>query len=347
MDRIKKVQERLEMLGVDLLVIDNPIDLFYLTGQELSAGRLVIAHDESTLYVDGRYYGSCKKALSMPVVLLAKENPLPSFEGKRIGFDAGYTTYENFGKLEALKGERVPLSSPIQAIRSVKELGEIESLRQAAELGSSGFDFVVSRLAEGMTEEKLAVELEIYWRKAGGQKLAFAPHIAFGENSAYPHYHVGKRGLRKGDLVLIDIGVVLNHYHSDMTRVVFFGEPAEELEKIYRIVHEAQLKALELCKPGTPLAELDRAARSLIEEAGYGEHFLHSLGHGVGLEIHEAPWIRKNAAGKLQEGMVVTIEPGIYLEGLGGVRLEDTVVITAEGFENLTNRPILTSPRIG
>ncbi|MCC5832235.1 MAG: aminopeptidase P family protein [Chlamydiales bacterium] len=347
MDRIKKVQERLDKWNVDLLIIDNPVDLFYMTGEELSAGRLLISEEGAALYVDGRYYGRCNKALAIPVFLLGRESPLPQFEGMRIGFDAGYTTYENYERLTALKGERIPLLSPIGEIRQVKEPQEIESLRRAAELGSKGFDFVVSSLAEGVTEEELALELELYWRKEGGERLAFRPHIAFGENSAYPHYHVGKRALKRGDLVLIDIGVVLNRYHSDMTRVLFYGEPDFELQKIYRIVHQAQLKALKLCKPGRPLAELDRAARSLIEEAGYGESFLHSLGHGVGLEIHEGPWIRKGASGTLREGMVVTIEPGIYLEGKGGVRLEDTVVITSEGFENLTKRPILASPTIG
>lgn len=346
MERIKKVQECLEKWGVDLLIVDNPIDLYYLTGQNVSTGRLVIFEAAATLYVDGRYYESCKESLAMPVALLTKEHPLPSFEGKRIGFDAGFTSYENYEKLSALKGERVPLSHPLQSIREVKEREEIAYLRQAAELGSQGFDFVVSSLAEGVAEEELAVELELFWRKAGGEKLAFDPHIAFGANSAYPHYHAGKKRLKQGDLVLIDIGVVLNHYHSDMTRVVFFSEPDPELLNIYRVVHEAQLKALELCKPDTPLAELDRAARGLIEEEGYGAFFLHSLGHGVGLEIHESPTIRKDSSGVLKEGMVITIEPGIYLPGKGGVRLEDTVVITQEGFENLTNRPILTSPVI-
>jgi len=343
MNRIQKIQKSLNMWGVDLLIIDNPIDLFYLTGLDLSAGRLVIFENKATLYVDGRYYESCKESSSIPVALQAKENPFPTFEEKRIGFDAHVTTFEAYEKLAALKGERVALPNPMHVIREVKEGDEISLLRQAAELGSKGFDFVVSQLTEGVTEEEMAIELELFWRKSGGEKLAFAPHIAFGANSAYPHYHVGKRSLKRGDIVLIDIGVVYDHYHSDMTRVVFFGEPDKKLEKIYHIVHAAQLKALELCKPKIPIAELDQAARDLIDAEGYGEYFLHSLGHGVGLEIHEAPWIRKNGIGFLEEGMVLTIEPGIYLSGVGGVRLEDTVVITEDGYENLTNRPILSS----
>ncbi len=336
MDRIEKVQNCLKTWEVDLLIVDNPTDLFYLIGKELSLGRLVIAQSNAILYVDGRYYEACKESLEIGVEELAEA----AIEGERIGFDANFTTFANYEKLTKLKGELVPLSNPLLTIREVKEPGEIEFLRAAAALGSKGYDFVVSLLSEGVTEEELAIELELFWRKAGGERVAFAPHVAFGENSAYPHHHAGKRPLKQGDLVLIDIGVVLNHYNSDMTRVVFFGEPDPELQKIFHIVHQAQLKALEICKPGTLIADLDQAARSHIASKGYGEFFLHSLGHGVGLDIHEAPGIRKNGEGILKEGMVITIEPGIYLSGTGGVRLEDTVVVTSNGFENLTNRPI-------
>ncbi len=141
-------------------------------------------------------------------------------------------------------------------------------------------------------------------------------------------------------MVLIDIGVVVNHYHSDMTRVVFFGEPAPELGKIYHIVREAQAKALELCKAGVPIKDVDQAARGWIAQNGYEGRFTHSLGHGIGLEIHESPRISNLTSGVLEEGMVVTIEPGIYLPGVGGVRLEDSIIITQEGYENLTQRPL-------
>lgn len=340
MKRIQKVQKHLQSWEVDLLVIDNPIDLFYLTGEELSAGSLIISADEAILYVDGRYYEACRKNTPLPVVLLNRGDSLPSHPGKRIGFDAQTTTFEGYERFASLQGERIALDSPLRKIRAVKEPGEIELLEKAAFLGSLGYDFLLSQLAEGITEEKLAIELEIFWKKSGGQRVAFSPHIAFGENGAYPHHHSGKHSLKKGESLLIDIGVVLNHYHSDMTRVVFFGKPHPELEKIYTIVYEAMEKAFALCKPGTEVAALDQAARGWIQRKGYGEYFLHSLGHGVGLEIHEFPFLRKNGVGVLEEGMVITIEPGIYLPGIGGVRLEDTIVITKEGFKNLTNRPL-------
>ncbi|MCH9626860.1 MAG: putative peptidase [Chlamydiales bacterium] len=339
MNRIEKVQRKLKEWEVDLLVVDNPVDLFYLTGQELSAGRLFIFETEAALYVDGRYFETCKQVASIPVFLQEKQSAFPTFEEKRMGFDATFTTYEAFEKLASLKGERVALTSPVLGIRMVKEAEEVSYLRKAAALGSQGYDYVRTLLKEGITEEEVAVELELFWRRAGGERVAFSPHIAFGAHSAYPHYHAGPYPLKRQENVLIDIGVVLDHYHSDMSRVVFFGDPDPQLAAIYEVVKKAQEAALERCKPGTRVAEVDGAARRLIEAEGYGAQFLHSTGHGVGLEIHELPWVRKQGEGVLEPGMVLTVEPGIYVPELGGIRLEDTVVITPEGYDNLTNRP--------
>ena len=199
--------------------------------------------------------------------------------------------------------------------------------------------YVLSLLKEEISEAELALELEFFWKKRGAKKLAFDPIIAFGANSSMPHYRAGLAKLQSHTSILIDIGVVLSHYHSDMTRVVHFGTPTSVIEKIYSIVEEAKARALALCCPGTLVGELDRAARDWIASQGYGERFTHSLGHGVGLDIHEPPTIRDSGLYRtlpLQPGMVITIEPGIYLPGIGGVRLEDTVLITENGHENLT-----------
>lgn len=337
-ERIERVLNHFEEWKIDLLIIDNPLDLFYLTGQEVSCGRLCIAKEGVTLYVDGRYFSAVKKSTPLTVALLTKETVYPEVAGRRVGFDSLFTTYETYEKLSTLNGLLTPIEGPIRSIRAIKEGSEIALLKEAARLGSEGYDFVLTQLKEGVTEEEVANELEIFWRRRGGERVAFAPHIAFGENSAYPHYHSGNTRLTRGDCVLIDIGVVRKRYHSDMTRVVFFGGVNERLKKIYQIVQLAHRQALLLCKPGTAIAALDHAARSLIEESGYGENFTHSLGHGVGLAIHEEPFVRKTREGVLQEGMVLTIEPGIYIEGLGGIRLEDTIVITSDGYENFTNR---------
>lgn len=352
MNRIQKAQKLLSDHSLQAIVVDNLINLYYLTGLELTLGRLVIEPDEATLFVDARYFEACQKKAPCTVLLSAgydKESAFDiwwNFQNKRVGFDAGTTSYADFESLSALGAELIPLKNPIGRIREIKESSEQEALKQAAALGSRGMDYVITLLKEGISECEIARELEIFWLQSGGDRLGFTPHVAFGEGSSQPHYKVSDRKLQRGDLVLIDIGVVLKHYHSDMTRVVAFGKPPEEIERIYDIVHAAFNAAIERCRPGVKIGDIDRAARGLIEQAGYGKCFTHGLGHGVGLEIHESP--RVSAAGPdadkpLESGMVITIEPGIYVPGVGGVRLEDTLSITEDGHENITNRPLTSA----
>lgn len=333
MNRIEKVQRKLSEWSVDILVVENPIDIFYLTQQQISAGRLIVEENSSSLYVDGRYFEACKKEASIPVFL--EKEKYPSFSNKRVGFDANATTFDKYEKLSASGGECIALKSPMHMIRAIKEESEISLLRSAAKLGFEGLNFAISQIRTGIEEKELSAELEIFWKKNGSDRLAFLPIIAFGINTAYPHHHSGKNKLTNDGAVLLDIGVVKDHYNSDLTRVVFRETYDKKLEEIYSVVKEAQKRALAICKPGTPISEVDRAARGYIEMAGYGQFFTHNLGHGVGLEIHEEPKMSPKSDEKLQQGMVVTIEPGVYLPGIGGVRLEDTIVITSNGNEIL------------
>ncbi len=337
---MKRIEAARATLGkLDGILVDSPIDLYYLTGLELSLGRLLITQKEATLFVDGRYFEKCQKESPIPVVLWDRKSPLP-ITGK-VGFDSLYTTYNEYQTLCKLDVKWEPLCGPIQKLRLIKEPAEIEKLRVSAALCAQGYDYVLTLLKEGVIEEEVAMELELFWRKIGGEELSFEPIIAFGENSSLPHHRPSKRALQHGDLVLIDIGVRYDHYHSDMTRVTFFGEPTTQMEEIYSIVKEAYVAALALCRPGQEMAVVDRAARQLIESRGYD--LPHSLGHGVGLEVHEMPRIYASSEGTLQAGMVITIEPGIYVPGFGGVRLEDTIVITGDGYESLTCRPLSES----
>lgn len=331
----------------DALLVDEAVDLYYLTGLQLSAGVLVVHAEGAHLLVDSRYYELAQKQASCDVVLTDKM-PLPQFLAtpllgsiKTIGFDSDHTPYSRFQTWQETLGRTlVPLKHPLAHLRMIKDAEEVELLRQAAALGVQGYDFVCTLLKEGISEAEIALELELFWKRRGSRGLAFEPIIAFGANGSMPHYRAGSTILKKGTSVLIDIGVNLAHYHSDMTRVVYFGEPHPKIKEIYAIVAQAQEKALALCRPGVNIGELDAAARGYIAEKGYGEYFSHSLGHGVGLEIHEAPTLRNQPPFKdmkLEVGMVITIEPGIYLPGIGGVRLEDTVVITPQGHENLTS----------
>lgn len=340
MNRIEKFTALFQTEGCDAFLITDPVNLFYLTGLELSTGTLLLRPDHHALIVDGRYLEICKKGSPVPV-LLNKECKLKDLlNGSEVcGIESETTTVASFLELQKEIGIKIEPKSLLERLRAIKEPNEIDSLEKAAELGSLGYDYILALLKVGVSEEELAFELEFFWRKHGASGVAFDPIIAFGKNSSMPHYRSSSSRLKSGDIVLIDIGVKLNHYHSDMTRTLFFGKGNPELEKIYAIVKEAQERALALLKPGVKAAVVDDAARSFIASKGYGENFCHSLGHGVGLDIHEFPLLRKASSISLEAGMVLTIEPGIYVPDLGGVRIEDTVLITQTGYEKLTKRP--------
>lgn len=349
--RLERLRHLLTSQPCQALLIEQPTDLFYLTGIKLSTGKLLVTPKEAFLIVDGRYFErSCEQTLYS--VLLLKEDTLKelitSHHIQQLGFDQYHTTYHAFLLLNELANmlrspsyhlDIIPLESVVQNLRLIKDSEEIACLRQAAHLGYQGYALVVSLLKEGITEAELAFELEFFWKKKGADRLAFDSIIAFGPNSSMPHYHAGQTKLSLHTSVLIDIGVVWASYHSDMTRVVFFGSPPPIIQKIYSIVEEAKVQALALCRPGILIGELDRVARGWITSKGYQDHFTHSLGHGIGLDIHEPPTLRQTGPYStlpLQPGMVITIEPGIYLPNSGGVRLEDTILITEQGYENLT-----------
>lgn len=339
--RLEKVRQVLKESHCDAILVDDPTNLHYLTGLIMSAGKMLITPKDAVLIVDNRYYESCKAKSPVPVLQSEKS----SFESvlndvSVLAFDSSTTSYQDFLDLKKLLKDRelLPLDNPLQKIRSVKDPEEILILREAASLGRQGFQYAKSFLKDGIKEEEVAQELEIFWKRKGGQGLAFEPIIAFGKNSALPHYRASETVLTQGTTVLMDIGVKWKGYHSDLTRTFFWGEPPPIMHEIYAIVQEAQNRAFALCKPGILIGDLDAVARDYISSQGYGENFLHSLGHGVGLEIHEWPLIRKKEPYQnlsLVAGMVITIEPGIYLPGIGGVRIEDTVAITNSGYEIL------------
>lgn len=342
--RLNKLRQHLANLPCDALLIEHPTHLLYLTGMEVSVGKVIVTQQEACLIVDGRYFENCCQQTLYRTILSEEssvKNWLYEQKIKTLGFDPDKTSYQNFLTLsQSLSPLTItPIESPIQQLRLIKDDEEIIYLKQAARLGYDGYEYIVSLLKSGITETELAFELEFFWKKRGGKKLAFDPIIAFGANGSMPHYRAGTARLQPNTSVLIDIGVVLHHYHSDMTRVVYFGTPSNQIQTIYAIVEEAKQKAIELCRPGTLIGELDHTARSFITSKGYGDYFTHSLGHGVGLDIHESPTLRSHgpfSTQPLQAGMVITIEPGIYLSGIGGVRLEDTILITETGYENLT-----------
>jgi Xaa-Pro aminopeptidase len=339
--RLKRFQELLKKQQQPLCLIENPIDLFYLTGLKFSTGVLLISPKSAKLLVDGRYIQSAKEAAPMPSHLLTKgeiASLVQKSQVKTVVFDSTSTSYARYSELkkEIAGVKLLPLASPLKALRLIKGEEELQAMRASAKLIWKGYLHIKKVLKVGITEREVANELENYCKKLGSDGMSFEPIIAFGKNSAMPHYRAGDYALKKNDIVLIDIGASLNSYQSDMTRVFFFGKEDPLLGRYLKIVKEASRAALQLCKAGTEAHLLDKAAREVMRKEKVEKHFLHSLGHGIGLETHEFPTIRCTAPGTLlQKGMVITVEPGLYLPGKGGVRYENTVIVTEKGYENL------------
>ena len=341
-ERLHSLQKQLSAWEVDGCILENPIDLFYLLGLSLSAGTLLLSPKNALLFVDGRYLEVAQKISPVPVVLTGEKAYANFFKQERLkhlAFDSHWTSFQRYLRWEPLCRLK-PIPQLLKEQRAIKNPQEQKAVQRSADLLQKGFKHLKKFLKEGIAEKELAFEFEFFCRKKGAEKLAFDPIVAFGEHSAMPHYRAGSRRLKKGDIVLIDIGVSLEKYHSDMTRVLFFGPANSALKKMLNIVQEAQAAAIALCTPGTTVGELDRAARAVMKREGVEQHFIHNLGHGIGLETHEYPLLKFNGEAKdvrLKPGMIITIEPGLYLPGVGGVRWEDMLLITKKGHERLTS----------
>lgn len=338
--RMERVCQWIKTQNFDVLLIDNPVDLFYLTGLNLSLGRLFMSLERSVLFVDGRYIEAAKKQSCCEVHLSQPESLRSALEQKKIiGFDSAFMTVAGWESLQKqiLGKQWLPIEKPLKKFRAIKEEGEINSLRKAAKLTWAGFEEIRSHLQEGISEEELALEFEIFCKKRGASALSFPPIIAFGENSASPHHRAGKSKLQKNQIVLIDVGAVVDEYRGDMTRTLFFGTPDPKLHDFFVAVKQAQSMAVAAIRPGILFGEIDRIARGHLHKSGIDSLFIHGLSHGIGLETHEYPSLKIQGGDShllLEPGMVFTVEPGVYLPGLGGVRIEDTVRVTKTGVEN-------------
>jgi len=329
----------LNQLNVDALIINDPVDIFYFTKVKISLGHLIIEKDCLTLYVDGRYFEKCQKQALCAVKLFDETQLVAHVNSfKKVGFDSHFWTVDIFSKnKKRFQVDLVPIASPTKMKRVIKTKEEISLMKKAASLNKQAIEYAFSLLKEEITEKEIALEFECFAKKHGAEDLSFATIVAFGRNSSRPHHETGDTRLKKGDIVLIDCGVSYNKYQSDMTRCMFFGDPDPKLQEFYEIVKKAQKKAIEMCRPGIVIQDLDKAAREFISSYGYEKLFCHGLGHGVGLLVHEYPAVNQKGSDSLdilQENMVITIEPGIYEPGLGGVRYEDTILITKNGYEN-------------
>jgi Xaa-Pro aminopeptidase len=249
-----------------------------------------------------------------------------------VGFEAAGITYRTYQQLSETDGiELAPVGPEVELLRWAKEPDELRLIDRAQAITDEAFERILPKLVEGVTERDVALELEWSMRQSGAEGVSFDSIVAFGESSAEPHHHPGERDLRRGDVVKMDFGALCQGYHADMTRTVAFEEPPRELREIHDLVRRAQEAGVAAVRPGITGKEPDAVAREIIQEAGFGDAFSHSLGHGVGLEVHEGPTLRTTSDEVLPIGAVVTVEPGVYRPGLGGVRIEDMVEVTEDG----------------
>ncbi|MEM0313492.1 MAG: Xaa-Pro peptidase family protein [Candidatus Bathyarchaeia archaeon] len=346
--RIEALRQKcLDPEGFDGFLITNETNILYFTGSPGASCLLVPKQGESILYVYGVNYEQVKaEARGFRVELVKREeNLMEKVAGfvmdlgiRKLAFDT--LIVENYHTIaERLRdtAKLEPRGALVWSLRRIKAAEELELMRKAAELACEGMKTAREVLSPGMREYEVAAEIEYAMRRRGSWGTAFETIVASGVRSAYPHGGCVDRKIEAGDLVVIDIGASYCHYRSDMTRTFVAGEPSEKQKQIYDLVRTAQEKAIMSIKPGVKASDVDAAARTVIEKAGYGENFVHGLGHGVGLEVHEPPTLSPQSIDKLERGNVVTVEPGIYIVGFGGIRIEDMVLVNEFSAEKLTD----------
>lgn len=334
MRRLNKVGRELSHRGIDSFLITDPLNIRYLTGYSGMSAALLVLKTKAKLFVAKLNQEQALIEASGCDVISNEEIPIVqatkfclSKRMKALGYET-QLTYASYRKLRKLsKGITLKaIENLIEGMRIRKE-EEVGFIRKSARITSQVFKEILPLVKPGMREYELAAEIEYRFRKNGADGCAFPPIVASGPNSSLPHANAGRRKIKKGDLLIIDLGCYYKGYASDMTRTIVIGKPSEKQRKVYLAVKEAQEFAMKATKAGIACKQLDKVARDVIKKWGFGERFIHSLGHGVGLAVHELPLISAKSAYKLEPGMVVTIEPGVYIPRWGGVRIEDMVLV--------------------
>lgn len=344
--RISKLRKLFDVLEIDSMIVYQGYNNEYLTGFSGGSGErmFVLSRNHALLVTDSRYQEAYQNNLPNGVDLKISRDyygetakTLNSWKVKKVGFEENLPFYV-FDFLDGeLEAEFVPTPAPIEALREIKDDDEVENLRQATKRSVTAFNQLIDWIKIGLTEKEIADQLDYFARHQGLEKASFDTIIASGENSSKPHGTASDRKIESGDLVTIDFGYYFNHYTSDITRTIAIGEIDPRLINIYQIVRKAQELSIESVRPDVDLKEVDGASRSYIETKGFGKEYNHGGGHGVGLDIHEGPAVSPGSDDEAVTSQILTIEPGIYISGLGGVRIEDDVLVTKNGFENLTD----------
>ncbi|MDF0727328.1 Xaa-Pro peptidase family protein [Cytobacillus sp. S13-E01] len=344
MIKLEKIRESFKDYGIDGLLITNSYNRRYMTEFTGTAGVAIISETKAVFITDFRYVEQANKQIKNFEIVQHK-GPIIEEVAKQaaaigiqqLGFeqdDLTFATYKAYEK--ELNTEFVPVSGAVEKLRLIKSESEIKILKEAAEIADSAYSHILNFICPGLTELEVSNELEMFMRKNGAVSSSFDIIVASGYRSALPHGVASEKIIEKGDFITLDFGAYYKGYCSDITRTLAVGEPSEELKKIYNIVLEAQLSGMAGIKPGMTGRAADALTRDYITEHGYGEYFGHSTGHGLGMEVHEAPSLSMKSDTVLEPGMIVTVEPGIYIAGLGGVRIEDDTVVTKDGNESLS-----------
>ncbi|SHF60070.1 M24 family metallopeptidase [Ornithinibacillus halophilus] len=347
MERINKLRTALGEHNLDAILITSPINRRYVTGFTGTAGAAIVSKEESLFITDFRYTEQATDQAKGFEVIEHKQlmdleirDQLKRLNVKRLGFEKNHTTYALFEQYnKSLEVELVPVSDIVENIRLIKSADELEIMKQAAKIADDAFYHIQNYIKPGVKEIDVSNELEFFMRKQGATSSSFDIIVASGNRSAMPHGVASEKEIQSGELVTLDYGALYNGYCSDITRTFAVGEISDELKDIYNTVLEAQLLGVEGIKPGMTGKEADDLTRDYIKSKGYGEYFGHSTGHGLGMEVHEGPGLSFRSSATLKPGMVVTVEPGIYIPNVGGCRIEDDIVITEDGNERLTKSP--------
>ncbi|MEN6412571.1 MAG: Xaa-Pro peptidase family protein [Veillonellales bacterium] len=342
--RIARLQSFLSEQHLDGMIISRPENCRYFSGFTGSAGMLLISNSATKLLTDSRYTEQAEKQTRGYEIIQYSSNPYATLDNaiqqlqlKNVGFEQDYITYDVFSKMRAILTKAVLVPSRVNHLRMVKDADELAAIKKAVAIADAAFENILTFIRPDMSEQDISFELEFQMRRLGAEKMAFDMIVASGQRGALPHGAPSAKKIVPGEMITMDFGAVYQGYHSDITRTIVVGQATPKQRKIYDLVLAAQLTGIQATRAGLLGSEVDAKARQVIEAAGYGDFFGHGLGHSVGLTIHEEPRLSpSNTDTQLRENMVVTVEPGIYLPGWGGVRIEDTVVVSAAGCEVLT-----------
>lgn len=347
-ERLSRLRTRIAKKKLDGFLVTDITNVFYLTGFTGSTAAAIVTADECHVLVDPRYTIQAQQECTSSQVteytgrstIAAAGEMINELGLSRVGYEADEITLSSYRRLRAIVGKQTTMhgtQSVVEILRRIKDPHEVATIRKACEIVDTTFDSIVKDIRIGMSEKDVALLIDYTMRKLGADKDGFDTIAAFGRNSACPHASPTDDKIQPGGFLKMDFGARHHHYNSDITRTVCIGKPTDKHKEIYNIVLDAQLKAIDSIAPGKPGSEIDAVARDYIASMGYGANFGHGLGHALGILVHDGPALSKTSDVILEQGMVVTVEPGIYVEGFGGVRIEDDVLVTDSGCEILTH----------